>query len=427
MKVLISSNSPFHYSMLLWKLGACTPVPVYTTHQPEYAPFSMPETPRSCGRSARPPSAVSLLALQRARARHFGKKARIWATSPAFARAEGQVLLRFLRAEKKEKEPYLHGAEKRGGYDDPPQWINGPRVRQASGRHLVLNEPFRGTQRLAAEMYIKMLRLRLLNAIAPAYFCTATAITFALHFYLFIPTIFPSPGGGFSSSILLHSTVFLYLMLNALGNYTMTIRHPAESPNEKVIPVCSPDCPDRVDAHYLLNGRHFCKLCKKVILRRDHHCFFTGNCIGNRNMRYFIMFCIYTSCTCLYSLVLGVAYLTVEYSISFESPLTFLTLLPLSTGYFFLGAISGLQFFLVLMLYVWLGIGLTSAGFCCQQVLLVARGQTWCQMRSGHLAETHGSWRDNLSDVFGSRWALGIFFPVQTVEALPGDTIHKYE
>ena len=59
-------------------------------------------------------------------------------------------------------------------------------------------------------------------------------------------------------------------------------------------------------------------------------------------MRYFIMFCIYTSCTCLYSLVLGVAFLTVEYSISFENPLTFLTLLPFSTGYFFMGEFAQL-------------------------------------------------------------------------------------
>lgn len=182
-----------------------------------------------------------------------------------------------------------------------------------------------------------MLKLRVLNAIAPAYFFTATIVTFVLHFYFFIPTIFQAPGIRLNGATLVHSAVILYLMLNALGNYMMTIRDSAESANENVIPVCSPDCPDKVDAHYLLNGRHFCKLCKKVILKRDHHCFFTGNCIGNRNMRYFIMFCIYTSCTCLYSLVLGVAYLTVEFSISFENPLTFLTLLPLSTGYFFLG------------------------------------------------------------------------------------------
>uniref|UniRef100_A0A3Q1C9R0 Palmitoyltransferase n=1 Tax=Amphiprion ocellaris TaxID=80972 RepID=A0A3Q1C9R0_AMPOC len=185
-------------------------------------------------------------------------------------------------------------------------------------------------------MFTRMLKLRLLNAVAPAYFFMATAVTFILHFGFFIPTIFPNPDTSLRSSTMLHTAVFLFLMFNALGNYIMTIKYPAESANETAVPVCSPHCSDKVDAHYLLNGRHFCKLCKKVILKRDHHCFFTGNCIGNKNMRYFIMFCIYTSCTCLYSLVLGVAFLTVEYSISFENPLTFLTLLPLSAGYFFM-------------------------------------------------------------------------------------------
>ncbi|KAM3870748.1 palmitoyltransferase ZDHHC22 [Diretmus argenteus] len=277
-------------------------------------------------------------------------------------------------------------------------------------------------------MFTRMLKLRLLNAVAPAYFFIATAVTFILHFCLFIPTIFPSLDVSLRGSAVLHTIVFLFLMLNALGNYVMTIKHPAESANETVIPVCSPDCPDKVDAHYLLNGRHFCKLCEKVILKRDHHCFFTGNCIGNKNMRYFIMFCIYTSCTCLYSLVLGVAFLTVEYSISFENPLTFLTLLPLSTSYFFTGVISGVQLFLVLMLYVWLGIGLVCAGFCCQQVLLVARGHTWCQMQRGQLVANRSPWRTNLRDVFGTSWALGLILPVQTVETGSEDVAaHKQD
>lgn len=94
---------------------------------------------------------------------------------------------------------------------------------------------------------------------------------------------------------------------------------------------------------------------------------------------------------------------------------------------FFLGTISGLQFFLVLMLYVWLGIGLVSAGFCCQQVLLVARGQTWCQLQKGQLVESRGTWRSNLSDVFGSRWVLGLILPVQTVETIPGNWQRYHE
>ncbi len=85
------------------------------------------------------------------------------------------------------------------------------------------------------------------------------------------------------------------------------------------------------------------------------------------------------------------------------------------------GLISGLQFFLVIMLYVWLGIGLVSAGFCCQQLLLVAGGHTWCELQKGQLSESRGTWRANLTDVFGSRWALGLFLPVKTVETVPGN------
>lgn len=92
------------------------------------------------------------------------------------------------------------------------------------------------------------------------------------------------------------------------------------------------------------------------------------------------------------------------------------------------GTVSGLQLFLVLMLYVWLGIGLVCAGFCCQQVLLVARGQTWCQMRRGQLQENHSPWQANLKDVFGTRWILGLILPVQTVETCTEDVdVHKQD
>ncbi|XP_068195517.1 palmitoyltransferase ZDHHC22 isoform X2 [Antennarius striatus] len=251
-------------------------------------------------------------------------------------------------------------------------------------------------------MFTRMLKLRLLNAVAPAYFFVATMVTFILHLCFFVPTLFPKLDATLlGGSTTLHVLVFLFMMFNALGNYIMTIVYPAESPNQTAVPVCSPHCSDKVDAHYLLNDRHFCKLCKKVILKRDHHCFFTGNCI-----------------------VLGVAFLTVEYSTSFENPLTFLTLLPLSTGYFFMGTISGLQLFVVLMLYVWLGIGLVCACFCCQQVLLVARGQTWCQMQRGQHHNNQSPWKTNLKDVFGARWILGVILPVQTVE-MSSEDAHK--
>uniref|UniRef100_A0A8B9BCS2 Palmitoyltransferase n=1 Tax=Anser brachyrhynchus TaxID=132585 RepID=A0A8B9BCS2_9AVES len=108
----------------------------------------------------------------------------------------------------------------------------------------------------------------------------------------------------------------------------------------------------------------------------------SGNCIGSRNMRNFIMFCLYTSLACLDSLVAGMAYISAALSMSFASPLAFLTLLPHSISQFFSGALLSSEMFVILMLYLWLGIGLACAGFCCHQMLLILRGQTRYQLFS---------------------------------------------
>lgn len=54
-------------------------------------------------------------------------------------------------------------------------------------------------------------------------------------------------------------------------------------------------------------------------------------------MRNFVLFCLYTSLACLYSMVAGVAYISAVLSISFAHPLAFLTLLPTSISQFFSG------------------------------------------------------------------------------------------
>jgi hypothetical protein len=45
---------------------------------------------------------------------------------------------------------------------------------------------------------------------------------------------------------------------------------------------------------------HHCPICSCCVLRSDHHCFWMGNCIGLYNHKYFILYLIYTTLTCLY-------------------------------------------------------------------------------------------------------------------------------
>ncbi|XP_077179432.1 palmitoyltransferase ZDHHC22 [Paroedura picta] len=266
-----------------------------------------------------------------------------------------------------------------------------------------------------------MLVLRFLNVVAPAYFLGISAVTFLLQIFLFIPSMFKDPTATpLFSSALLHGALFLFLSANALGNYILVIQN---SPEDLAGGGSNPGPGGEAGANWMDGGRtpgaalpgtHFCRLCARVTQRHDHHCFFTGNCIGSRNMRNFIMFCLYTSLACLDSLVAGVAYVSAALSTSFANPLAFLTLLPHSISQFFSGALLSSEMFVILMLYLWLGIGLACAGFCCHQMLLILRGQTRYQVRKGTAARPR-PWRKNLQEVFGKRWLLGLLIPVLNV------------
>ncbi|XP_050445408.1 palmitoyltransferase ZDHHC22-like [Cataglyphis hispanica] len=57
---------------------------------------------------------------------------------------------------------------------------------------------------------------------------------------------------------------------------------------------------------YMCKPTQHCVFCRKCFHFKDHHCFFLGACVLRQNMGNFILFCFYTSLTCLYSLcVLG--------------------------------------------------------------------------------------------------------------------------
>ncbi|XP_078428383.1 DHHC-type zinc finger family protein isoform X2 [Wolffia australiana] len=54
--------------------------------------------------------------------------------------------------------------------------------------------------------------------------------------------------------------------------------------------------------HYKPPRAHHCRVCKRCILKMDHHCIWINNCVGHGNYKIFFVFVLHAVITCMYSL-----------------------------------------------------------------------------------------------------------------------------
>uniref|UniRef100_A0A453FWX0 S-acyltransferase n=1 Tax=Aegilops tauschii subsp. strangulata TaxID=200361 RepID=A0A453FWX0_AEGTS len=57
-------------------------------------------------------------------------------------------------------------------------------------------------------------------------------------------------------------------------------------------------------SHYKPPRAHHCRVCKRCILKMDHHCIWINNCVGHENYKIFLVFVLYAATASFYSLAL---------------------------------------------------------------------------------------------------------------------------
>ncbi|KAL3884475.1 hypothetical protein ACJMK2_024614 [Sinanodonta woodiana] len=161
---------------------------------------------------------------------------------------------------------------------------------------------------------------------------------------------------------------------------------------------------------------HYCKLCQIPVLRRDHHCWFAGYCVGYHNHRYYIAMVTYITLAALYCNIFNASFVfQVKNGITFWNLLSFIgpqfgLLFGYLTWYeFFITLLSSIGFIL-LLLFSWL---------LEIQIVQIFSGQTRYE-RKMNIRDYNMGLKQNIAELLGPRWYLVFLSPWIPCE-LPGD------
>lgn len=255
-------------------------------------------------------------------------------------------------------------------------------------------------------------KLWLLNATGMLYFAILTFGALAVGLLVTLPAIYGDDPDTLRSRKISGLYIFAMLLLNYAGlRYYSKHSHvkadscmlPRSSLSDdvRVCRSCGIPSPPR--------AKH-CPLCDVCVLKRDHHCFFGGCCIGFYNQRYFIVFCLYGTLGALYSSFATFSYLGIHYGNVLSSRF-YTFLMPWVLWYWLVGDISIKIVAMVIFSYFNVLTCLACLYYFATQCYLVWQGQTSYEYVKG-LKHYSYSLGENLRSVFGPFWFLNFLVPL---------------
>lgn len=171
-----------------------------------------------------------------------------------------------------------------------------------------------------------------------------------------------------------------------------------------------------------------CKTCDKCILKRDHHCLFTGCCIGHKNQRYFLVLVAYLFLATTYATFYNNYFIWILHAEDFRNIQTLVKIVfPLAWAML---DWSVVQFYFVVYMVNLVGSLFTGAllyyhvrnalvGELAYEAGVVANRKN----KETRKVDYNLGWRRNLQMIFGRNWLQVLINPFARSE-LPHDGIH---
>ncbi len=247
---------------------------------------------------------------------------------------------------------------------------------------------------------------------SPGDWCAVFFTVFAIHtvglFELFV--ILPYIDADRTKTFWFHVLCGCFLYFNIISSFVLIIRTDSTiSRSGLVLPsvlrhgwrfcsACEANAPPR---------SYHCWNCDLCILRRDHHCVFTGNCVGLHNHRYYI--------TMVFHLVVAATYcnyLNMDYAWEvlggFSLRSVFTMIMPLFS--WMLG-FAGTYTFLVSFVSALCVLGFFLLGaLLAYHMLNMLQGQTTYERGQG-IKEYNQRWERNVQQVMGKLWYISWVSP----------------
>lgn len=217
----------------------------------------------------------------------------------------------------------------------------------------------------------------------------------------------------------LHAIMGVFIYINVMTSMYLTITTDATSGSVILPSILKPDWRFCAACEANSPPRSFhCWACKVCILRRDHHCVFTGNCIGHANQRFYMTMILYLWIAASYCTFLNMDYtFEVLGGLNWRSMITMI--MPMMAWLF---GISATFNFTVCFISSTCLIGFfllaTLIGY---HMINIVSGQT-VHERAICCKDYDLGFKRNLEVVFGRKWVLAWLSPWVS-SPLPSDGI----